>query len=170
MIIMDEQELKQKYMELYEYMATSGNPKNMKAFGKVMTEMYDWFAVNKKEAAEEWLMKLESVRWNNYFTQTEAEKIVADMRPKAPWTKDAWKNVMQSLGLRTEDSPCYNSCAMWVAMNMVYSDHGASIAKLLGTPLPNLQANVIVPAVHSMAIDLLCDIDKKFDIRHYFGL
>ena len=33
------QEMKERYMSLYDYMAQSRDPKNMKAFGCVMTEM-----------------------------------------------------------------------------------------------------------------------------------
>ena len=35
------QELKDRYTGLYDYMANSRDPKNMKAFGCVMTEMMD---------------------------------------------------------------------------------------------------------------------------------
>ena len=40
-------ELKEQYTMLYEYMAQSRDPKNMKAFGHVMTEMMDYLIANK---------------------------------------------------------------------------------------------------------------------------
>ena len=52
---MNAQEMKEKYYELYEYMAQSKDPKNMKAFGHVMNEMMDWLIANKPEAAQAWI-------------------------------------------------------------------------------------------------------------------
>lgn len=37
-----QQELKDRYTGLYDYMANSRDPNNMKAFGCVMTEMMDY--------------------------------------------------------------------------------------------------------------------------------
>ena len=167
---MSAEELKKEYHSLYEYMAMSQEPEYMKLFGSVMTEMFNWYAANKPDAAEEWLGKLEAIRWDNYLTHKEAERIVADMQPKAPWNLDVWKGAMKSLGLDTEDNPCYNCYALWVAMNMVYSDHGESIANIIGMPLQEIKPEIIVPAVHSLAVDLLCDEDSRFSIRRYFGL
>lgn len=38
---MTTQELRDRYLGLYDYMATSRDPKNMKTFGSVMTQMMD---------------------------------------------------------------------------------------------------------------------------------
>jgi hypothetical protein len=38
---MNAQELRERYWSLYEYMANSKNPDNMKAFGRVMTSMVE---------------------------------------------------------------------------------------------------------------------------------
>ena len=59
---MTPQELKEKYYELYDYMAQSKDPKNMKAFGHVMNEMMEWLAANKPEAAQAWVEKLEAIK------------------------------------------------------------------------------------------------------------
>ena len=59
---MNATELKEKYCELYEYMAQSKDPKNMKAFGHVMNEMMDWLIANKPEAAQAWIEKLEAIK------------------------------------------------------------------------------------------------------------
>ena len=167
---MTTEELKSQYNDLYERMAASRNTDYMKVFGKVMTEMYDWFSINKREVAEEWLMKLESIKWNNFLTPAEAENIVSEMIPKALWSRDTWQNAMQSLGLEIENEPRYNSCALWVVMNMIYSDHGNSIANLINQPLESIPVETIVPAIYSMAIDLLCDKDKRFNVRKYFSV
>lgn len=168
---MNQQELKQAYAELYGYMANSQDPENMKAFGKVMTKMYGWFVDNKPDKAQEWLEELDAIRWHNYLTPKEAEAIVAKMEPKAPWSREVWRNAMQSLRLKTEDEPCYNSCALWVAMNMIYTDHAETIAEnVLNKRLADVPTEQIVTGVHALALDLLCDKDGVFNIRTYFGL
>ena len=151
-------------------MATSRNPEYMKAFGKVMTDMFNWYAENKREAAEEWLMKLEAIKWKNYLTKAEAEDIVAKMQPKAPWSRDVWKSAMESYGLPLEKEPCYNSCALWTEMNKQYSDSAETIASILGKDLKDVPADQMVKATYHLALDMLTDKDGVYNIRKYFGL
>ena len=80
-------------------MAMSHDVENMRTFGNVHKEMMEWMIQNKPDLAQEWIGKLESIKWCNYLTPKEAEKIVSEMVPKAPWSREAWKNAMQSLGL-----------------------------------------------------------------------
>lgn len=157
------EDLKQRYNELYDYMATSKKPEYMMVFGKVMTEMYDWFATNRKEAAEEWLMKLECIKWDNYLTPKEAETIVAEMIPKAPWSREQWKIAMAQHNHALESAPCYNRCALWVTMNMVMSDSKDTLEKYI-------DKGNIFEMVYDLALDKLCDDDKKFSIRKYFNV
>ena len=86
--------MKKEFEALYNLMANSQKVEYMHTFGKVHKEMFQWFVVNKPELAQEWLEKLESIRWNNYLSAKEAEKIIAGMNPKAPWTFDQWKVAM----------------------------------------------------------------------------
>ena len=164
------QELKERYTGLYDYMAESKDPKNMIAFGKVMTEMMDYLIRTKPDVAEEMIDKLEAIKWKQYLTQSEAEVIVSKMVPNGPWSRDAWKTAMAKLNIPTSEEPSYNSCALWVEMNKQYSDHGESVASLLDKPLSAIPADVIVPAMHKMALDLLKDKDDVYDIRKYFNL
>lgn len=160
---MNANELKQAYNDLYGYMANSKDPANMKAFGNVMTEMYMWYADNKPEAANEWLEKLSAIRWKNYLTPKEAEKIVAEMEPKAPWSRDQWRQVMEQKGYKLEEEPYYNRCALWVTMNMIMSDSSETIAKYV-------PSDKLFDFVHDEAVDKLRDADGKFSIRHYFSV
>ena len=160
---MNAQELKEKYADLYGYMASSRDPENMKAFGKVMTEMFMWFADNKSEAAQEWLDKLESINWDNYLTPKEAEKIVSSMKPSAPWSREKWREAMSQHGYKMEEEPCYNSCALWVTMNMIMSDSSETLVKYVSS-------DKMFSAVHDLAVDKLCDEDNVFSIRRYFSL
>lgn len=166
---MNTQELKDRYTGLYDYMSNSRDPKNMKAFGRVMTEMMDWLVSNKPDVAEEMIDKLEAIKWQQYLTLKEAEKIVAGMDPKAPWSRDTWKGAMEGFGLPLEDAPYYNRCALWVEMNKMYSDFGDEIAGLLGKPL-SPSDNDIITACYKMALKTLRDKDGVYNIRSYFGL
>ena len=162
-------ELKEKYTQLYDYMAVSNEPKYMKAFGNVMTEMMDWMIVNRPSDAEEWLCKLESIKWKQYLTPKEAEKIVANMNPPAPWSREVWNKTMDSFGLPVEEQPNYNRCALFVEMNKMYSDFGEEIASLLGKPLAPTDKDIIT-ACYKMALKTLKDKDGVYDIRKYFGV
>ena len=161
------QELKDRYDGLYDYMASSRDPKNMKAFGCVMNEMMDWMIQYKPDVAEEMIDQLEAIRWHQYLTPKEAERIVAGMDPKGPWGRDAWKSAMESFGLPLEEAPYYNRCALWTEMNKIYSDFGDEIASLLGKPLSPSDKDIIA-ACYRMAMKNLKDKDGVYDIRKYF--
>lgn len=165
---MNASELKEKYWSLYEYMAASKKPENMKAFGRVMTDMMHDLISSSPSKAEEYIERLECVRWKNYLTQKEAERIVSEMEPVAPWTRDVWKRTMESMGLPLEEEPYYNRCALWTEMNKVYSDSANSIAMIMGVPLTNIGTEKMVKATHALAVDNLKDEDGKYNIRSYF--
>ena len=162
--------MKETYQELYAYMAQSRDPKNMKAFGKVMTEMMEWMIANKPSEAEAWIEKLEAIKWKNYLTRKEAEQAVNDMTPRAAWTFEAWRTAMEGMGLPVEESPCYNAWALWTVMNMIYSDSAKTIAGIMEMPLAEIPAKQMVTAVHALAMDKLKDEDGRFHVRRYFGL
>lgn len=153
----------EKFDSLYGTMATSSNVANMRIFGKVHKEMMTWMIQNKPELAQEWIDKLESINWKNYVTGKEAEKIVSEMEPKAPWTREQWKLAMDQHGFDTEKAPCYNRCALWVTMNMIMSDSSETLSKYVD------ESNHF-KAVHDLAIDKLTDKDGKFNIRTYFNV
>lgn len=163
---MTTQQLKDKYTELYDYMAMSNKTAYMKAFGHVMTEMFDWYATNKPEMAEEWVCRLDAIMWKNYLTPKEAETIVSKMEPAAPWSRDVWNKAMDSFGYDKEEKPYYNSCALWVTMNMIMSDHSQTLAKAMGVEPSDIELSVI----HSLALDLLKDRDGTFSVRDYFSV
>ena len=162
-----QQEMKDRYTALYDYMAQSRDPKNMKAFGCVMTEMMDFLIQMKPDVAEEMIDKLESIKWQQYLTPKEAEKVISNMDPKAPWTREQWKNTMEAFGLPMEEWPHFNKCALWVEMNKIYSDFGEEIAALLEkTQSPADKDNIA--ACYKMAMKNLKDKDGIYNIRKYF--
>ena len=165
--MMTAQEMKERYDALYEYMANSRDPKNMKAFGCVMTEMMDYLIQNKPDVAEEMIDSLEAIKWHQYLTPKEADRIFAGMDPKGAWPREAWKSTMESLGIPLEEPPYYNRCALWIEMNKIYSDFGEEIASLLGKPLQPTDKDII-SACYKMALKNLKDKDGIYHIRKYF--
>ena len=160
---MNAQEMKDRYLSLYEYMANSRKPEYMKAFGRVMTSMMDDIIQTSPSKAEEYISKLESIKWKNYLTPAEADRIVSQMEPKAPWSREQWKAAMQQNGYELEEWPCYNRCALYVTMNMIMSDSSETLTKLVG-------GDGLFKAVYELAIDKLKDKDGMFNIRTYFGV
>lgn len=161
--------MKNEFYALYNMMASSNKVEFMHVFGQVHKEMMEWMIANKPELAQEWLEKLESIRWNQYVTPKEADVIVAKMQPKGAWPREVWKQTMESFGLPLEEAPCYNRCALYVEMNKIYSDFGEEIAALLGKPL-NANDSDIISACYKMALKNLKDKDHVYDIRKYFSL
>ena len=159
---MDPKELKEKYYELYNYMAQSKNPENMKIFGGVMTSMVMDMIASSPSKAEEYIDRLEAVKWKNYLAPSEADKIVAAMKPHAPWTRDQWNAAMEKSGYEKEEWPCFNKCAIYTTMNMIMSDSSNTLSKYME------DEGDLFAFVHDLALDKLHDADGRFNIREYF--
>lgn len=169
-IIMTAEELKMKFDELYMYMATSKNPQNMMIFGEEMKDMFDWFVANKPDKAKDIVDSLCAIKWKQYLTEKEAVAIVAEMMPKPIWSAQALKTEIEKLGYELEEEPYYNWWALYVAISMLYSDYGKTLAKVVGAPLEEIPAPKLVEYLYDMAMDVLKDKDNKYHIRSYFSV
>ena len=158
---MTQEEMRREFNALYSMMADSNDIRFMHTFGQVQKEVMELAIVNKPELAQDWLDKLESIKWGNYLTPKEAQKIIDGMEPTAPWKLDQWQAAMQQYGYPVEKQPHYNRCALWVTMNMIMSDSSETLAKYVDGPK-------LFRLVHDLAVDKLTDKDKRFDIRDYF--
>lgn len=167
---MNQEEMRNEFHELYDMMAASQKVEYMYTFGCVLKDMMEWMIQNKPEMAEDYIGKLESIRWKNYLTPKEAERIVSQMSPKAPWSRDVWRQAMEAYGLTKEYEPYYNSCALWVTMNKVYSNSAETIARIMGMEPGAVPQDKMVKAVYGLALDELCDADSKVSIRHAYGI
>lgn len=167
---MTQAEMKQQFEELYNIMATSNNPRYMRIFGDVMKKMMEWLINNKQELAKEYLDDLCAILWNNYLTDKDVSIILTKMDPRPIWSKEEWKQAMDSLDIVVEEAPYYNCNALFVAVSMIYSDSANTIAKLLGKELSEVSTEEMAEATHMLAIDKLKDKDKVFNIRSYFGV
>lgn len=166
---MEAKEIKQKFESLYNTMANSNEPKYMHIFGETMKAMMDDMIALKPELAQEYVDKLGAIEWNNYLTKKEAMGIVGAMLPAAHWNKQTWLDNMEKAELCMEEKPYYNDYALYVAMNQVISDHGNTIAVILGkNTISEIDAIELTRIAYKLATDLLKDKDKVYNIRTYF--
>lgn len=163
---MTKEELRNKFDNLYAYMAISGEPKYMMLFGDVMKEMMAWMIENKSEAAEKYIEKLCSIKWRQYLSKDEATDIVNNMVPSGAWDYDTWQRAMNDLGLECEREEVFNRYALWAVMNAVHSDDGPDIADMLNNP--DKGNPDYIRRVYKFAMNKLLDEDGVFSVRRYF--
>ena len=161
-------ELVEKYDELYEDMASGKDPSKMIAFGEAEKWMFHQMAEKRPEIAERWLTKLESARWHNYLSKSEAEYITSNLinqdNTRGPhWSYDTFKGAVESLSGKMAVEPSYNCWALWVTANMLYSDHHRSTSEFV----PREQEPKFF---YAMAVEKLKDVDRPKFIREYFDL
>lgn len=166
---MEQKEIMKEFDELYQKMATSSNPKYMHIFGRTMKCMMSDITELKPELAKEYLDKLCAINWDNYLTKKEALNIISSMTSKASWNMQDWIDTMENAGLCMEEAPYYNDYALYIVMNQVVSDHGDSIASILGkNSVCDIEAKELIKITYNMAIDLLKDKDGLYNVREYF--
>lgn len=161
-------EILERYEELYEDMATSGNKDKMIAFGDAERWAFKKMRELSPKDAQCWLDKLEAMHWNNYLSKWEAEEAVAKLTNQsgmkgAHWSYDTFKNAVESVGGMMTDKPFYNSYALWATANMLYSDHYESAKKFV-------PENDMPKYFYSMAVEKLKDGDRPKFVRWYFGV
>lgn len=164
MLTMDKDVMHNRYMWLYNDMATSSEPYKMKVFGEAEKWAFSKTLESHPELAEKWLGKLESSVWYNYITESEYEEMSAyltsqDGRSGPNWTVDDIRSVAQV----PEEAPYYNLYALALTMNMLYSDHEKSVSMYV-------DSDNQVRFFYCMAVEKLKDPDRKRFIRPYFSL
>ena len=138
---MNREQMIERYDELYGVMKSSRDVEKMKIFGEAEKEMFRQLAASNPSMAEMWLTKLEAVCWDNYLTEKEARNIGRhivnqDGTKEFHWPYDVFTKAVSQLGGITEEKPYYNSYALWVTANMIYSDHARSVAEDMGYKSP----------------------------------
>lgn len=165
---MTQEEMKKKYESLYNYMASSNEPKYMMLFGEIENEMMDWMIKNQPQAAEAWIEKLCAIKWEQYLSKSEAVKVFNALMPKGAWSWDVWQKAMQDLGLEWEREYVFNCYALWVVMNAIYSDDGTDIAGMLGIDATDVTNSKFIKSIHKLATNKLTDADGFYNVRSYF--
>ena len=176
---MKTEDLKTRFAELYEQMATSKNVSNMKLFGSAFKNMYAQVAVALPDVAFATLEALSAIEYHNYVSASEAQTVAtsfinddrvimsADQESKgAHWTADEVKAILSSRGILLEDKPYYNWWALWLTINMIYSDDADTLSDLLGTK----DQEQLAVACYKLALRKLKDPDRPYFVRDYFHL
>lgn len=172
---MKTEELIDKYDCLYDKMKHSKDVNHMKVFGKSEKYMFHELAKVHPDMAEKWVSHLEAgMEWHNYLSQNEAMNIGKritnqDGTKGFHWNHDVFTGAVKSLGGVVEHKPYYNSYALCVTANVIYSDHAKSIAEDLGfksvAEVPNERMAL---SCYKKAVEMLEDVDEGFKVRDYF--
>ena len=166
----------ERYEELYEDMAASGNKDKMMAFGDAERWAFKRMAEISPKDAQCWVDKLEAMHWNNYLAKQEAEDIVGKLVNQsgargAHWDLETFKNAVESLGGKVMEKPYYNCYALWATANMLYSDHAVSVAEDMGFTSPAQVPNEkMALSMYRKAVEKLKDSDRPKFVRGYFGV
>ena len=160
------EDLIKRYDELYEDMATAKDKSKMITFGEADRWIFHEMTKMHPDIAERWLTKLEAGKWNNYLSKEEAEIITSEFinqdGTRGPyWNYDTVKNAVESMGGKMSDEPYYNCWALWVVMNMHYSDHFNSASEFV-------PRDKMPRYFYKMAVETLKDVDRPKFVRDYF--
>lgn len=171
---MTKEQLIERYEDLYDVMKNSHDVSKMKIFGDAERDIFKQIAGTNAMMAESWLSQLEAVCWNNYLSEKEAKNISMrivnqDGTRAFHWPYDVFTKAVQNLGGVVEDKPFYNSYALWVTANVVYSDHAVSVAEDMGYKNPvDVPNERMALSMYKKAVEKLKDTDGGFHVRKYF--
>lgn len=172
-------ELKTRFAELYDNMATSHDVSKMRHFGTAFSTMFDRVAVQHPDIAQSTLDFLAMLEYNNYVTPTEATEVASDFinddtkvsgatEPSkgAHWDMATLKSFLMQKGLPLEESPFYNWATLWLTVNMIYSDFANAFVAITGKK----DNDTIATSSYTFAVKKLKDRDRPHFIREYFEL
>lgn len=167
------------FEHLYEDMAQSANVSKMKHFGSAFKQMFKAVANTNPQLAQTTLDYLSAMEYNNYVTADEAIEVAshfinddtavtgsAEPTRGAHWNMDTVKSFLTPRGMELEDKPYYNWPALWLVMNMEYSDYADTLVELLG----DKNGEKLAMACYKMAVRKLKDRDRPHFVREYFDL
>lgn len=173
------QELQTRYDELYSIMAQSKDVRDMHIFGDAFSRLFKKTAEMHPDLAQATINLLMAVEFYNFATSEEANTVAmqfinadkgitgATEDSKGPhWRMDDMKAFLQSRNIPVEEKPYYNWPALWLTVNMVYSDYADTLVDLLGTK----DNEKLATACYKMAIRKLKDPDRPRFLRDYFHL
>ncbi len=176
---MNTAELKTRFDELYATMQTSKDVAKMRHFGEAFKKMFNEVAERDARLASTIIEYLSMMEFNNFVTADEAMRVAAtfinadtavtgnsEPTKGAHWNMDSVKTFLSQRGIELEDKPHYNWAALWLTMNMIYSDFGNTIADILGSK----EGEKIATTCYKMAVARLRDPDRPRFIREYFHL
>lgn len=164
----------QRYYQLYDIMKESKDIKKMKIFGDAEKYVFKELLSSSPDLAEKWLSHLEAICWENYLSEREmvniGKRIINQDKTKGyHWQYDVFVNTMKSLNKEINRSPIYNSYALFVTINLIYSDHAKSIAEDMDfTNVNNVPNEKMFSSCYRKAIEKFDDLDGGYNVRSYF--
>lgn len=175
---MTTQEYKDLFMKYYDEAVESKDPEKMQILGSVLKQLYNKTAEMHPDLAQKMLDVMMAISYHNYVTASEATEIASHFvnddamvsgsaeHPKgAHWSMDQAKNFLTAHNIPLEDEPYYNWPALWLTMNMIYSDYADVIAEAVGK-----DSEKIATTCYKMAVKKLKDLDRPHFLREYFEL
>lgn len=172
-------EIRTRYAELYENMKGSRDVSKMKRFGVAFSMMFDKVALQHPDIAMATLAMLEPIEYNNFVTPAEATEVAqgfinddtllsgaTEPSRGAHWSIEILKGFFTQRGIPLEDKPYYNWPALWLTVNMIFSDYADALTKIVGSK----DNEKIAMASYSLAVKKLKDRDRPQFIREYFDL
>lgn len=111
-----------------------------------------------------------NLNYNNYLTESEAQRILATMLNEdgthgAIWSAKDYFAKAESLGYAIDNAPSYNRWALYVTACHEVSDHLSVLAKWA-----NKDVTKYVEFATDLAITQLNDRDKQKWVRWYFAV
>lgn len=151
----------------------------MHAFGKAFRRLMERTAEMHPSEAEKVIEQLEVVMLNNFVTIDEAKAIaeqfinddtavtgMSENSRGAKWSMSQARSVAEAQGYALSDGARYNWPALWVTVNMIYSDYIGVIADWLH----GRTEEEMFKACYALAVKRLTDPDRPRWIRRYFDL
>ena len=176
---MTQQELITRYNELYAQLSQSKDVKNMHIFGDAFSRVFKKMAEMHPDIAASTLNLLSAIEFNNFASEAEASAVAAKFlnadkvitgaaeESKGPhWIMDEMKAFLQSRNLPVEEKPYYNWPALWLTVNMIYSDYADTLVEVLGTK----DSEKLATTCYKLALRKLKDPDRPSFLREYFSL
>ena len=164
------------------YMATAveaKEPAKMQVLATTYTDLFDKVVEAHPELAAATLAMLAPIEYNNFVTPEEAaataakfindDKMVSgasEPSKGAHWPMEVLKSFLTSRNLPLEEKPYYNWPALWLTVNMIYSDFADTLADTLGSK----DNERLATAAYKFAVKKLKDLDRPSFIREYFEL
>ena len=171
--------MKDSFQSLMGTAVEARDPAKMQILASSYTMLFGEVAEAHPDLAMAILGMLAPIEYHNYLTLEEATAIAskfinadrvvsgASEYSQGPhWGMDVLKSFLTSRNLPVEEKPYYNWPALWVTVNMIYSDYADTLAELLGSK----DNERLATASYKMALRKLKDPDRPQLIRDYFDL
>lgn len=172
--MMTKEKMMQEYDMYKSKIINSRDIKHMEVLSDVCEYLFEQASMKMPDVAESALSHLASTEWNNYLSEHEAKNIGMrivnqDGTKGFHWLHDVFTKAVESLGGVVEDKPYYNSYALCVVANMVYSDHAKSISEDMGyKTIAEVPNEKMALSCYKKAVEKLKDADGGFQVRKYF--